>query len=433
MRIDIFPKSHIRGSITVPGDKSISHRAVMLGSIADGITYIDGFLMGADCLSTIACFRELGVSIDVNGNSVCVHGVGMHGLKPPVHPLDVGNSGTTIRLLSGILAAQHFSATLTGDASILSRPMMRVVEPLRQMGAEINSPDGGIHAPLTIHGKPLHGINYVMPVASAQVKSAILLAGLYADSPTTITEPYPSRDHTELMLKAMDVRILADELDFENPRSITIWPAQALHCAHINIPGDISSAAFIITAAMLCPESHITIQDVGINPTRTGILDAYKDMGADITISNRHLWNMEEVADISVATSRLHGITISGSIIPRLIDEIPILAVAASLAEGTTVIKDAQELRVKESDRIAAISHMLRNFGAEVDTTDDSIIIKGKSRLKGCHTDPKGDHRIAMAAAIAGLVADGNTSIEGAECVEVSFPGFFELLNSIGY
>ncbi|MBZ4666204.1 3-phosphoshikimate 1-carboxyvinyltransferase [Mahella sp.] len=433
MKINISPKSHIRGSITVPGDKSISHRAVMLGSIADGITYIDGFLMGADCLSTIACFKELGVSIDVSGQSVCVHGVDMHGLKPPTRPLDVGNSGTTIRLLSGILAAQRFTATLTGDASILSRPMMRVVAPLRQMGAEIDSPDGGVHAPLTINGKPLHGINYTMPVASAQVKSAILLAGLYADGPTTITEPYPSRDHTELMLKAMGIRILADEPDFEGSRSITIWPAQGLHCAHINIPGDISSAAFIITAAMLCAESHITIQNVGINPTRTGILEAYKDMGADIAISNRRLWNMEQVADISVGTSHLHGVTISGSIIPRLIDEIPILAIAASLAEGITIIKDVQELRVKESDRIAAISHMLRNFGVEADTTDDSITIKGKSRLKGCHIDPKGDHRIAMAAAIAGLAADSNTSIEGAECVEVSFPGFFELLNSLGY
>lgn len=433
MKINISPKSHIRGSITVPGDKSISHRAVMLGSIADGITYIDGFLMGADCLSTIACFKELGVSIDVSAQSVCVHGVGMYGLKPPTRPLDVGNSGTTIRLLSGILAAQRFTATLTGDASILSRPMMRVVAPLRQMGAEIDSLDGGVHAPLTINGKPLHGINYTMPVASAQVKSAILLAGLYADGPTTITEPYPSRDHTELMLKAMGVRILADEPDFEGSRSITIWPAQGLHCAHINIPGDISSAAFIITAAMLCPESHITIQNVGINPTRTGILEAYKDMGADIAISNRRLWNMEQVADISVGTSRLHGVTISGSIIPRLIDEIPILAIAASLAEGITIIKDVQELRVKESDRIAAISHMLRNFGVEVDITDESITIKGKSRLKGCHIDPKGDHRIAMAAAIASLAADSNTSIEGAECVEVSFPGFFELLNSLGY
>jgi len=432
MRANIYKKSHIRGHLTVPGDKSISHRAIMLGAIADGITSIDGFLTGEDCLNTVSCFRELGVTIDIDSHHVQVKGVGMYGLKPPERLLDVGNSGTTIRLMSGILAAQPFTSCLTGDESILCRPMLRVVEPLRQMGADINSPDGGRHAPLTIVGKKLHGINYNMPVASAQVKSALLLAGLYADSPTTIIESHPSRDHTELMLETMGAHISYSPLNFEKQRTVTIYPAQALQGTHIDVPGDISSAAFIITAAMLCPDSCVTIKDVGINPTRTGILDAYMAMGANIQITNQRLWNRERVADITVSTSNLHGIIIGGSMIPRLIDEIPIIAVAAAFAEGVTIIRDAEELRAKETDRIAAISDMLRSFGAEVKTIEGGMVIKGNTHLHGCHIDSLKDHRIAMAAAVAGMAADGNTYIDNAECVSISFPGFFELIDSLG-
>lgn len=432
MRTSMYRKSHIKGQITVPGDKSISHRAVMLGAIAEGTTSVDGFLMGADCLSTIECFRQLGVCIETFQNHVEIHGAGLRGLKPPIQILDAGNSGTTIRLITGILAAQPFTSHITGDRSVQARPMGRVVEPLRQMGADIDSPDGGQHAPLTIRGRTLHGLNYKMPVASAQVKSALLLAGLYADSPTTIIEPYPSRNHTELMLQAMGAQLLSEELDFNQPHRVIICPAQALRGCHIKVPGDISSAAFIITAALLYPDSCITIKDVGVNPTRTGILDAYKAMGAHIEIVNQRLWNMEMVADIIVSTSRLHGITIGGSMIPRLIDEIPVLAVAAAIADGVTIIKDAQELRVKETDRIITIGRMLQSFGAEVSITDDGMIIKGNAHLQGCSIDPSGDHRIAMAAAIAGMAADGITFIENAECTDISFPGFFELIRRLG-
>lgn len=432
MEVTISPKKCIKGRINVPGDKSISHRAVMIGSIADGITTATGFLMGEDCLSTIACLRELGVKIEITSETVTVHGVGMHGFVSPTQPLNAGNSGTTIRLLSGILAAQPFDSIITGDASILSRPMMRIVEPLRQMGACVNSPDGGAHAPLLISGRPLHGINYTMPIASAQVKSAILLAGLYANSPTTVTEPYPSRDHTERMLKAMGANIEADELNFDKSRSITIHPTQKLNAIQIKVPGDISSAAFLITAAILCPDSHIQVTNVGVNPTRSGILEVYKAMGANITLSNLRSWNMEEVADISASTSSLHGITMNGSMIPRIIDEIPIIAVAASLASGTTIIKDAQELRLKESDRILSISNMLKSFGAEIEPTADGLIIKGVSALHGCQIDAKGDHRIAMAAAIAAITAKGNSIIKGAECADISYPGFFDAIKTLG-
>ena len=420
-------KQSLNGELTVPGDKSISHRSIMLGSLAKGTTEVHGFLQGADCLSSISCFKKMGVSIENNPitNIVRIHGLGLHNLKAPADVLDVGNSGTTTRLMSGILAAQNFSSTVNGDASIQKRPMKRIMTPLSQMGADIISLNGNDCAPLQITGKPLHGIHYNSPVASAQVKSAILLAGLYADGETSVTEPYVSRNHTELMFEAFGIDIHTEGT------TATIRPASQLNAQKIVVPGDISSSAYFIVAGLITPNSCITIRNVGINPTRDGILSVCKAMGADITLSNINNSIGEPTADITVRSSSLKGTVIEGSVIPKLIDELPIIAILACFADGTTTIKDAQELKVKESNRIDVMVNNLSAMGADIVGTDDGMIIHGGKTLHGATIDSNLDHRIAMSFAIAGMNADGETEIKGAECVNISYPTFYEDLNRL--
>ncbi len=413
----------LRGDVTVPGDKSISHRAVMFGALADADTHITGFLMGEDCLSTISCFKKMGVSIDVSDKEVVVHGVGLHGLKSPTELLYTGNSGTTTRLLCGILAGQPFSCTLNGDASIQKRPMGRIIKPLREMGADISGKDGNL-CPLDIHPAPLHGIRYDMPVASAQLKSAILLAGLFADSPTTVIEPAPSRDHTERMLRGLGAQVVS------NGTEITLTPPKALHAVNVEVPGDISSAAYFLVAGLILPNSDIVIRNVGINPTRTGILDALEAMGANIERLNER-GTVEPICDLRVRSSHLHGTIISGDMIPRLIDEIPVLAVAAAFAEGETVIRDAQELKVKESNRIATMTTELSKTGADVQETDDGMIIRGGKPLHGADFASYADHRVAMSMAVCALACEGDSSIDDPDCVAISYPTFFETLDAL--
>lgn len=422
-------KNSLNGEITVPGDKSISHRSIMLGSLASGITEVHGFLQGADCLSSISCFQKMGVNIenDTETNIVRIHGLGLHNLKTPTEILDVGNSGTTTRLMSGILAAQNFTSTVTGDASIQKRPMKRIMTPLSQMGADITSINGNDCAPLRIQGKPLHGIHYQSPVASAQVKSAILLAGLYADGETSVTEPYVSRNHTELMFESFGVNIQC------KGTTVTVQPASHLEAQKIVVPGDISSAAYFIVAGLITPNSCITIKNVGINSTRDGILDVCKAMGADITLSNVNDTIGEPTADITVRTSSLRGTVIEGAIIPKLIDELPIIAILACFANGTTIIKDAQELKVKESNRIDVMVQNLSAMGADIEATDGGMIIRGGKPLHGAIIDSKLDHRIAMSFAIAGMNAEGNTEIQGAECVNISYPNFYQDLEALNF
>ena len=414
-----------RGELTVPGDKSISHRSVMFGALADGLTEIHGFLQGADCLSTISCFSKMGISIENQGETVLVHGRGLHGLTAPDSVLDCGNSGTTTRLISGILSAQKFDTTLTGDASIQKRPMKRIIDPLSQMGAKIKSVNGNGCAPLHITGSPLHGIHYNSPVASAQVKSSILLAGLYADGETRVTEPYISRDHSERMLSAFGA-----DIHTEGTTAI-LQPAKQLYGQKILVPGDISSAAFFIAAGLIVPDSEILIENTGINPTRAGILKVCEDMGGDITLLNERTEGGEKIADILVRTSKLHGTTIEGDIIPTLIDEIPVIAVMAAVAEGTTVIKDAAELKVKETDRIETVTDNLKAMGADVTPTDDGMIIHGGNPLHGTSIHTLLDHRIAMAFSIAALVAEGNTKILDSKCVDVSYPTFYDTFEAL--
>ena len=420
----IRPTDKIKAVITVPGDKSVSHRAVMFGSIAQGDTEITGFLTGDDCMSTISCFKKLGIDIEVNGDKVVVHGKGLHGLNAPKELLDVGNSGTTIRLISGLLAGQDFNCKLNGDASIQKRPMNRVIKPLSMMGANIKSTNDG-YAPLEITGTPLKGIEYHMPVASAQVKSSILLASLYAEGETVVIEDMPSRDHTEIMLNYFGADIKND-----NGR-ITSCPVKELYGKPVTVPADISSAAFFIAAGLLTPNSEITVKNVGINKTRTGIIDAFKQMGADIEITNEHLAGGEPVGDIVAKTSSLKAITLGGDMIPRMIDEIPVFAVAALAAEGTTVIKDARELKVKESNRIATMIEELGKMGADITETEDGMIIGGGQSLHGAETYSHLDHRVAMSIAVAALNAEGETVITDADCVGISFPDFYELLDGI--
>ena len=418
----IKPRQAMRGTMRVPGDKSISHRAVMFGALANGTTEITGFLDGEDCRSTIACFRKLGIDIVQDGERVMVHGKGLRGLTAPGGVLDVGNSGTTMRLMSGILAAQGFACEITGDASICNRPMGRVITPLSQMGADIRGKEKENVAPLVVRGRALEGIAYDMPVASAQVKSAVLLAGLYAKGETTVREPYPSRDHTERMLRYLGAEVC------EKDGAIVIQPAQNLVAKPIQVPGDISSAAFFIVAALIVPDSYLVIQNVNVNETRTGILDALRAMGADICVTNPRVVCGEEVADIEVKTSALHGTTIGGAMIPRMIDEIPVFAIAALFAEGETVVKDAQELKVKESNRIRTMAEELGKLGAVIRETEDGMVIPGGQSLIGGVTESHADHRVAMSMAVAGLMAADETEIVGAECAAVSFPGFFEQL-----
>ena len=410
------------GQIKVPGDKSISHRAVMLGSLASGVTEISCFLKGADCLSTIDCFRKMGIDIDINGENVTVHGNGLRGLKKPDEMLYTGNSGTTTRLLCGILAGQNFDTSITGDASIQKRPMGRVVKPLSMMGAKIENE----YCPLYITGTKLHGIDYKMPVASAQVKTAIILAGLYADGETVIHEIEKSRDHTELMLSAMGADLTVDNLD------ITVKPTNDLTAVNVDVPGDISSAAFFLVLGAIMPNSQITVINVGINPTRTGIIDVLKDMGADITLENVHTSAGETVADITVRSSSLKGTTVGGDIIPRLIDELPIIAVAAVFADGQTVIKDAQELKVKETNRIRAVVDEFNKCGIDITETDDGMIINGGKSIHGADFKTYGDHRMAMSLTVLAQLADGESTLDDSDCACVSYPTFFDDFYKLG-
>lgn len=415
----------LRGELSVPGDKSISHRAVMFGSLAEGTTEVTNFLQGADCLSTISCFRKLGVSIENTPDRILIHGKGLHGLRRPDAVLDAGNSGTTTRLISGILAGQNFDCTIDGDASIRKRPMKRVMTPLSMMGADITSIPGNGCAPLRIHGRPLKAIHYTSPVASAQVKSCVLLAGMYADGITRVTEPALSRNHTELMLKHFGA-----DLSWEGTTA-SIGADPRLEARSLNIPGDISSAAYFIAAGLLVPGSQILIRNVGVNPTRDGILRVCKAMGADITLLQERSDSGEPAADLLVKHSTLKGTVVEGDIIPTLIDELPVIAVLAAFAEGETVIRDAAELKVKESNRIDAMVENLSRMGAEIEGPPDGMIIRGGRALHGAVIDSRLDHRIAMSFAVAALAAEGETSIQDADCVRISYPGFYEDLFSL--
>ena len=422
--MEIKKQTNLKGTLTVPGDKSISHRAVMFGSLARGTTRISHFLEGADCLSTISCFRKMGIEIDRNKDEILVHGRGLHGLTAPTEILDVGNSGTTTRLISGILAGQTFTSELDGDDSIRTRPMKRIMTPLASMGADITSRFDNGCAPLIIHGRPLHAAHYDSPVASAQVKSCVLLAGMYADGITSVTEPFLSRNHTEIMLNYFGAEITSEGT------TASIRPEPVLEGRDIQVPGDISSAAYFIAAGLLTPGSEILLKNVGINPTRAGIIKVCMDMGADITLLNESTEG-EPTADLLIRTSSLKGTTIEGSIIPTLIDEIPMIAVMASFAEGTTIIRDAQELKVKESDRIAVMVDNLRRMGADIEGTDDGMIIHGGRPLHGAVIDSHLDHRIAMSFAVAGTICDGTVEILNGECVNISYPEFYHVLYSL--
>ncbi|MBE5933495.1 MAG: 3-phosphoshikimate 1-carboxyvinyltransferase [Lachnospiraceae bacterium] len=410
----------LKGEVTVPGDKSISHRSIMLGSLAKGDTEVYGFLQGADCLSSIDCFRKMGVEIENKGDIVVIHGRGLRGLQAPTDTLDVGNSGTTTRLMSGILAAQQFASRVNGDESIQKRPMKRIMTPLSMMGADIVSELGNDCAPLIINGKALKGIHYDSPVASAQVKSAILFAGLYADGETSVTEPAVSRNHTELMFEEFGVDIRCED------KTVTVKPATELYAKKVVVPGDISSAAYFMVAGAITPNSQITIKNVGINPTRDGIVKVFEMMGADMKVEKTSGDVGEPTADITVSTSNLKGCVVGGDIIPTLIDEIPAIAILACFADGETIIKDAQELKVKESNRIDVMVNNLKAMGADIEATDDGMIIRGGKTLHGAVIDSKLDHRIAMSFAVAAMNAEGETEILGSECVDISYPKFYE-------
>lgn len=435
--VEIRKSGALHGEIEVPGDKSISHRSVMLGAIAEGETRAEHFLMSADCLSTISCLRQLGIQVDVDrqGDAVTIHGKGLHGLKPSGETLYTGNSGTTTRILSGILAGQDFTSTVNGDESIQTRPMGRIMAPLTQMGACVVSLRGNDCTPLTITGGNLHGIDYLSPVASAQVKSCVLLAGLYADHPTSVTEPSLSRNHTELMLNGFGAKVSSSR--HEGAWKASVEPEPVLHGRHIVVPGDISSAAYFIAAALIIPGSEVLVKNVGINQTRAGLLKVVKDMGGDVTIVSEYDRGGEKAADLLVRSSVLHGTKIGGEIIPALIDEIPVIAVLAAYAEGTTVITDAKELKVKESDRIATVTENLTAMGADVTPQDDGMIIRGGHPLHAADVDSHKDHRIAMSLAVAALAAEKSpagtecTRIKDADCVLISYPGFYEDLRSL--
>lgn len=426
----ISPKKRpLRGTITVPGDKSITHRAVIFSALGEGPSEIIGYLPSEDCERTITAFREMGIAISVetvNGlPSLHVQGKGLWGLTEPTGVIDCGNSGTTLRLLTGLLAGKPFFSVLTGDASLRKRPMRRVIDPLQTMGAEILGRSGGMLAPLAISGKKLNGIDYRLPIASAQVKSAILLAGLTASGVTTLSEPSRSRDHTERMLRSLGVRFE------ENNGRLSVVGGSSYPGKRIEVPGDLSSAAFFLVAGAIIEGSEITIRKIGVNPTRTGLLEVLKEMGAEITVTPLEPMGDEPVADLTVRSTSLHGAVIGGDLIPRTIDEFPILCVAAAAAEGETVIRDAQELRVKESDRIAAMAQALRGMGIAVEEFPDGMRIEGKKKWKGTFCETHGDHRIAMSMAIAGLVAEGGNEIDDVACIDTSFPGFLGLLGTL--
>ncbi len=439
MDMEIRHAKRLRGEVTVPGDKSISHRAVMLGAVAEGVTEVTNFLEGADCLSTVACFRSLGVSIQRRDGKIILRGRGLHGLHAPDAALDTGNAGTALRLMAGILSGQPFRTEITGDASIRRRPMTRIIEPLSRMGANIQSIPGNGCAPLSIRGGNLRGIRWRTPVASAQVKSALLLAGLYAEGPTAVTEPAQSRDHTERMLAGFGAEVRcagdaevrrAEEGASGGENTVTIYPGSRLLGQKVDVCGDISSAAYFIAAGLLVPGSEILIRNVGVNPTRDGILRAARAMGGRLELLNLRRQAGEPVADILVSSSPLHGTIIEKDLIPALIDELPVIAVMASLADGETVIRDAAELKVKESDRIQTVTGALRAMGCDVTPTPDGMVIRGGS-LRGAAIDACRDHRIAMSFAVAGLAADGTTVIRGGEWMNISYPNFYRDLTAL--
>ncbi|MGE7779911.1 3-phosphoshikimate 1-carboxyvinyltransferase [Peribacillus sp. NPDC097264] len=411
----------LRGTIAVPGDKSISHRSIMFGALAEGVTEVTNFLPGADCLSTISCFKQLGVSIEQEGQLVRIEGKGFNGLTEPREVLDVGNSGTTIRLMLGILAGQDFSAVLAGDSSIAKRPMTRVVNPLREMGALIDGRKDGEYTPLSIRGGQLQGVRYQLPVASAQVKSAIILAGLQAEGETIIVEPEATRDHTERMIQQFGGKIEKDG------QTIKVSGNQLFKGTTIHVPGDISSAAFFMVAAAITKNSEVVLKNVGLNPTRTGIIEVMKAMGADITV-DLHSGKGEPAGDVTVRSSQLKGTTISGDLIPRLIDEIPVIALLATQAEGITTIKDASELKVKETNRIDTVANELKILGADITPTADGLIISGRKSLQGGTVTSHGDHRIGMMLAIAALITNGDVQLEDPGAIDVSYPEFFDHL-----
>lgn len=425
--ITIKKSNSLKGEITVPGDKSISHRAIMLGSIADGDTTIKGLLKGEDNMATLKAFRQMGVRIDERENdTIAIQGKGLHGLTEPQDVTDAGNSGTTMRLLTGLLSGQNFFSVITGDQYLRKRPMKRVVEPLSQMGARIFGRENGNKAPVAIIGSKLKVITYNSPVASAQVKSAILLAGLYADGRTTVTEPTISRDHTERMLAHFGAEVK------RSGTTVSIKGGQKLIGKEIVVPGDISSAAFFMVAALITEDSELLIKNVGINPTRTGIIDILQAMGGNLKILNGREVSGEPVGDIMVKSSRLKGIEIKGDMIPRAIDELPVVAVAAAFAEGTTTIKDAKELKVKETDRIESMTSELRRIGVKVTPLPDGMTIEGGKRPIGNDScNSWGDHRVAMSMIVAGLSSEKGITISNTDCIDTSFPGFMELLESV--
>jgi 3-phosphoshikimate 1-carboxyvinyltransferase len=428
MRLRVRPVARLAGTVAVPGDKSISHRAALLGAIARGRSEITGFLDAEDCGRTLRAVQALGAQVTRKGpGHYLVDGVGLGGLSEPDDVVDCGNSGTTARLLMGVLAGQPFSTVLTGDASLRSRPMARVAEPLRRMGATVAGRDGGRRLPLAVTGaRPLRALEYRSPVASAQVKSALLLAGLWADGAVTVEEPAASRDHTERMLGGFGVRVLVDG------RRVTLAPGQELRGQSVAVPGDISSAAFFLAAALIVPDARVALAHVGINPTRTGLLDVLGEMGARVAVAEAGgSEGGEPVADLTVTPGALRAVEVGGAVIPRLIDEVPALAVIACAAAGITRIRDAAELRVKESDRIRAIAGALGQMGAEVAELPDGLEIRGGRPLRGAVVSSGGDHRMAMAIAVAGLAAQGETVVEDAACIATSFPGFVDAVNQL--
>ncbi|HUO56850.1 MAG TPA: 3-phosphoshikimate 1-carboxyvinyltransferase [bacterium] len=423
----VHPAKRLNGAIEVPGDKSISHRAIMLGSLAYGTTRVRHFLPSADCRSTIGIFRNLGVKITQAGDKVTIHGRGLNSLKPSSKTLDAGNSGTTARIVLGLLAGQPFTSRLTGDKYLRVRPMKRVVAPLTQMGARITGPDEANHLPLKVETRKLQGIDYPLPIASAQVKSCLLMAGLYAHGKTKVTEPSATRDHTERMFSFFSIPYRKKG----NSVSVT-GPIEPFRGQTIHVPGDISSAAFFIVAGLLVPHSRILLKNVGINPTRTGILEALKKMGALISVSPKKTGKgAEPIADITVFSSHLKATEVGGGMVPRMIDEFPVFAVAATQAQGTTLVRNAEDLKVKESDRILMMAITLKKMGANIEPRPDGWVIKGPTPLKGCRMSSGGDHRVAMSLAVAGLVAQGPTTILDTENIDTSFPGFENCLSKL--
>lgn len=420
-----YTNPQLNGTIIVPGDKSISHRSIMFGAIAKGKTTVSGFLLGEDCLSTIDCFRKLGVDITVEGTNVTIQSDGMDNWQEPKEVLYTGNSGTTTRLMLGILSGTKLHTVMTGDASIAKRPMRRVADPLRLMGAQIAGRENGQYTPLAIQGTQLKAIDYTMSVASAQVKSAIILAGLRAEGTTIVREKEVSRDHTERMLRQFGAQITVEDgvVYFEG--------GQQLKATHVNVPGDISSAAFFLVAGAIVPNSNIVMKNVGVNPTRAGIIEVLENMGASMKVEVEDETAAEPTATITIETSNLKATTIEGDIIPRLIDEIPILALLATQAEGTTIIRDAEELKVKETDRITAVVNELKKLGANIEATDDGMIIHGPTKLHGGKLQSYGDHRIGMMGAIAALISNEPVEIDDTDCIAVSYPTFFDHVDSL--